>query len=132
MSTSPDTLALLFGRGGSVGLPGKNVSRILGRPSLHYPLLAASALAGDMLQDLYLSTDSEEIRSLAAPFSPRLIARPPALATNEALLEDTIVHAFEHVEHQVAAPPAFYLILLCNAVTVMPDRIRDAHQLLLS
>ena len=34
-------MALLIGRGGSVGFPNKNVHPILGRPLMSYPLLAA-------------------------------------------------------------------------------------------
>ena len=33
--------AIIIGRGGSTGLPGKNTMKILGRPLMHYPILAA-------------------------------------------------------------------------------------------
>lgn len=119
---------MLFGRGGSVALPGKNVKRILGRPSLQYPLMAARA--SGIVEDIYVSTDSDEILDLARPFSVKEIRRPAHLASNEALLEDAIVHAFDLVEKASDRPADFYLILLCNAVTVMPDRIRQAYGML--
>lgn len=128
MKGSSRVIAMLFGRGGSVALPGKNVKRILGRPSLHYPLMAARA--SGLVEDIYVSTDSDEIFDLARPFSVKEIRRPAPLASNEALLEDAIVHAFDFVEKASDRPADFYLILLCNAVTVMPDRIRQAYGML--
>ena len=122
--------AVLLGRGGSVALPGKNVRHILGRPSLHYPLMAARASA--VVEEVYVSTDSQEILDLARPFGVKEIRRPAQLATDEALLEDAIAHAFETIEHTAPSPADFYLILLCNAVTVLPDCIRHADDVLRS
>lgn len=128
MTKPPRVAAILFGRGGSVMLPGKNIGKILGRPSLHYPLMAARA--SGILGDLYVSTDSEDIFNLARPFGITEIRRPGHLASNEALLEDAIRHAFDWVEKTSVDPVDLYLILLCNAVTVLPDRIRQAYELL--
>ena len=52
-------LALLIGRGGSVGLPNKNILPILGRPMMAYPLLAAKSSKN--VNEIYLSTDSKKI-----------------------------------------------------------------------
>lgn len=128
MPPSPCAVALLFGRGGSVALPGKNVRKILGRPSLHYPLMAARD--SGVVQTTYLSTDSPEILDLAKPFGVREIRRPAELAADHALLEDAIAHAFGVAERDFKTKVDFYLILLCNAVTVLPDRIRQAYEIL--
>lgn len=127
-SGDPCIRAILFGRGGSVALPGKNIRHILGRPSLHYPLMAARA--SGIVHELYVSTDSREILDLARPFGVKEIHRPAHLATNDALLEDAIAHAFQTIEHTAASQADWYLILLCNAVTVLPDRIRWAADML--
>lgn len=124
----PHVIAVLFGRGGSVALPGKNVRHILGRPSLHYPLMAARA--STVVDDVYVSTDSQEILDLARPFGITEIRRPAHLATNEALLEDAIAHAFETIERMTHSLAQLYLILLCNAVTVLPNCIRQAMDML--
>jgi hypothetical protein len=111
-----------------VEVPGKNVARILGRPSLHYPLMAARA--SGLVDELYVSTDSEDILELARPFGIRPIHRPASLATNDALLEDAIAHAFEVVERTSPHPVDLYLILLCNAAAVLPARLRQAFRML--
>lgn len=126
----PRVAALLFGRGGSVALPGKNIKRILGRPSLHYPLLAASAVRGEIIDAIYVSSDSDAIFDLARPMGIAEIRRPARLASNEALLEDAIVHAFETVDAAAQPPFDLFLILLCNSVTVLPDRIKEAYAIL--
>ena len=128
MSSNQNIVAMLFGRGGSVGLPGKNIRRILNRPALHYPLMAARA--SGVVREIYVSTDSDEIFDLARPFGVREIRRPPDLASNSALLEDAIVHAFRTVEQETRKSVDFYLILLCNAVTVMPQAICAAINIL--
>ena len=51
--------ALLIGREGSTGFPGKNVLPILGRPLMVYPLLAARACR--KVDRIYVSTDAEKI-----------------------------------------------------------------------
>lgn len=116
--------AVLFGRAGSQALPGKNVMRILGRPSLHYPLLAARA--SGVARDVYVSTDSDEIGRLAEALGARRIQRPAPLASHAALLEDAIHWTFQTIDAQAGGAYDAYLILLCNAVTVLPDRIREA------
>jgi hypothetical protein len=119
--------AVLLGRAGSQALPGKNVMRLLGRPSLHYPLMAARA--SGVVDALYVSTDSDEIARLAAPFGAQRIVRPARLASHQALLEEAIHWTCQQIEQRGPAPDA-YLILLCNAVTVLPDRIRQAARML--
>jgi hypothetical protein len=111
-----------------VEVPGKNIKEILGRPSLHYPLMAARACG--IVEEIYVSTDSPAILELAKPFEVIPLERPAHLATNEALLEDTIAHAFEVVEQRTPHPIEAYLILLCNAVTVLPSRIQQAVRML--
>ena len=54
-----DCIAILLGRKGSKGLPGKNTMNILGRPINHYPMLAAQN--SRQVSDIYLTTDDELI-----------------------------------------------------------------------
>ena len=57
---SVDCVALLLGRKGSKGLPGKNTMRVLERPISHYSIMAA--LNSKYVSDIYLSTDDETIK----------------------------------------------------------------------
>ena len=51
--------ALLMGRKGSKGLPGKNTMRICGRPISHYPILAA--LNSKYISNIFLSLEKSVI-----------------------------------------------------------------------
>ena len=89
--------ALVIGRGGSSGFPGKNVTKVLGRPLMAYPILAALNARQVDPDAVYLSTDSEEMNAIGAALGCRLITRPGYLATNEALAEDAFIHGFETI-----------------------------------
>ena len=67
--------AILFGRKGSVGFPGKNLYQVLGRPLLYYPLLAAKY--SSQVDQIFVSTDDEEIMQIGEHFGAELISRPP-------------------------------------------------------
>ena len=74
--------AILIGRGGSVGLPKKNVMPVLGRPLMAYPLLAAKNCK--LIDKIYVSTDASEIKKVAKDLNAEIIDRPKNLATSEA------------------------------------------------
>jgi len=123
-------IGLLLGRAGSRGYPGKNVAPVLGRPCLHYPLMAARS--SDLIDNIYLSTDSDDIKREAATFGTISIDRPAELATDEALLEDAIYHAFQEIDQRENGDFDAILVILCNAPTVLPDRLRKAASILYS
>lgn len=81
-------------RGGSKGIPGKNIKPFAGKPLICHSIDQARAFAPDA--DICLSTDSPEIAAvaenhgLAVPF-----LRPAALATDSATTQDAIIHALD-------------------------------------
>jgi CMP-N,N'-diacetyllegionaminic acid synthase len=91
-----NTLAVIVGRGGSKGLPGKNVAKLGGRPVVAWSVDAA--LGSKQIDRVIISSDDQEIIDAAttagcdAPFQ-----RPPELATNDASVYDVIIHALENV-----------------------------------
>lgn len=108
--------ALLLGRKNSQGLKDKNVTPILGRPLTLYPLLAAKQSRA--IDKIYLSTDSDAIREVCAPYGVETIERPAELASNTALLEDAIVHGFKEITKRNGKEPEIIVLLLSNAATV--------------
>ena len=85
---SLDTIAILLGRKGSKGLPGKNTMQLLGRPISHYPIMAA--LNSRTVSDIFVTTDDEAIAAEARKFDLTVIDRPAHLCTDEALFEDAL------------------------------------------
>ena len=118
----------MLGRGGSSGLPGKNVMPVLGRPMMEYPLIAAGRSVS--VSDIYLTTDDDQIASIGERYGANIIKRPPELCTDDALFEDALVHAWKYVSEQTSPKPDYVVILMCNAPMVVADQIDHGIKML--
>ncbi len=91
------TLYLIPARGGSKGIPHKNIKLLNGKPLIQYSIEVARQLASD--EDICVSTDDKEIISvveklgLSVPF-----IRPAEYATDTASSNDVILHALNFFE----------------------------------
>lgn len=121
-------MALLIGRGGSVGFPNKNVHSILGRPLMSYPLLAA--INSKSVDEVFVSTDCDNIKSVAKNFDVQIINRPPELATSEAMVEDVFSHGYDYVKKKFSKDIEFIVILMCNAPMILPSTIDKGVEVL--
>ena len=94
------TLITICARGGSKGIPGKNIRPLNGRPLLHYTVATARAYAARHPgTDLELSTDSDEIRDVAAAAGLRTdYRRPAALGSDTAGKIDVIAGLKRYAE----------------------------------
>ena len=113
--------ALLLGREGSSGFPGKNTYPILGRPMMVYPVLAARH--AQHIDEVFVSTDSERIKKIAVDLGASIIDRPPELATKEALGEDAYAHGYRYIRETLKRPIEFMVLLFCNAPTILPSTL---------
>lgn len=92
-----NVLFLITARGGSKGVPKKNVKELGGRTLLEYKVI--SALKTDCNKRIILSTDSEEIAELGIKYGAEVpFVRPDELATDKASSVDVIDHAMKWVE----------------------------------
>lgn len=86
-------------RGGSKGVPGKNIKPLLGKPLIAYTI--EEAQKSSLLNDTIVSTDSEEIAAVAKQFGIKeTLERPAALATDTASKWPVFIHALETYEQQ--------------------------------
>lgn len=118
--------ALLIGRKGSVGFPGKNTTKVVGRPMMVYPLLAA--VNAPSIERIYVSTDCDEIKGIAESFGAEFIERPPELATKEALGEDAFAHGYREIRDRLARENKkvdSVTLLFCNAATISADLLEE-------
>ncbi len=91
------TIATICARGGSTGLPRKNVLPLLGKPLIVWTI--EQALAVPSIDATFVSTDDEEIAAVAEAAGARVLGRRPAhLATAEAPKIPVIQHLVEQVE----------------------------------
>ena len=115
--------ALLLGREGSAGFPGKNTAPVLGRPMMAYPLLAAKQARS--VDEVYVSTDSPRIREVAKEYGALLIDRPPELCTATALGEDAYAHAYKHIRDVLKKEIEIMVLMFCNSATVTAETLDE-------
>jgi len=119
-------IAIMIGRKGSSGLPGKNTLQMLGKPLSEYPLMAAAGAPS--IDRIYLSTDSPDLMEIARGYDAQIIERPAYLCTNEALGEDAYVHAHGIIKKDLAKEgmdPSIYVLLMANSPTVSSEQIEE-------
>ena len=121
--------ALLLGRKGSRGFPGKNTLQILGRPLAWYPM--QTALSVENIDKVYLSTDDPALMEIAEDLEVEVIERPDYLANDEALGEHAYVHGYEEIKRRNPNKEIEMVVLLfCNAATITKEAINEGILLL--
>lgn len=94
-----DTLFVITARGGSKGLPGKNIKDLCGKPLIAYSIDVARAFTDD--ENICVSTDSEEIKQVVEQYGLKVpFLRPDYLATDTATSNDVLVHAVNFFKEQ--------------------------------
>ena len=93
-------LAVVPARGGSKGIPGKNIYPVNGKPLLEYTLDLLSE-AGLEDTDIVVSTDSPEIKRVAVGYrNIRIIDRPTDISGDKASTESALLHAMDVMEQE--------------------------------
>lgn len=99
MDKLTDTLFVIPARGGSKGLPGKNIKDLCGKPLIAYSIDVARQLVHD--KHICVSTDSDEIKQVVENYGLRVpFIRPDYLATDTATTNDVLVHAVNFFKKQ--------------------------------
>ena len=88
-------LAVIPARGGSKGLPRKNIRTFLDKPLIAWSI--ESALAAKKVDRVVVSTDSSEIAEVARYFGSQVLMRPVELASDEATTISVLAHIAEEV-----------------------------------
>lgn len=90
-----EILYLIPARGGSKGIPGKNIKLFSGKPLISYSIELARQFTSD--DNICVSTDSDEIAAIAESMGLVVpFRRPTELSSDEATTNDVILHAIEY------------------------------------
>lgn len=101
-----EILAIIPARGGSKGIPRKNLQPLSGRPLLVYTVEAA--LAASTVTRVVVSTDDDEIAEVAMGCGAGVIRRPEEISCDSASSESALLHALDY---------------LCDAESYEPDLV---------
>lgn len=103
-------LALIPARGGSKGLPGKNIKELCGKPLIGWSIEAARQSA--FVDRVLVTTDCEEIKAVSEKEGADVpFLRPKYLAEDQATSFDAVVHALNWLKETENYTPDFLLLL---------------------
>jgi CMP-N,N'-diacetyllegionaminic acid synthase len=89
------TVAIIPARGGSKGIPGKNLVPFCGRPLLCWSI--EHALLSRHVNEVYVTSDSDKILEVSAAAGAKTIKRPDELSIDTASSESALVHALGEI-----------------------------------
>jgi CMP-N,N'-diacetyllegionaminic acid synthase len=97
MYLSKTFLAVIPARGGSKGIPRKNIVEVHGKPLIAYTI--EPALKSAYIDRVIVSTDDEEIATISKMYGADVpFIRPSHLATDEAKTIDVVLHAIQIID----------------------------------
>ena len=101
-------LVVIPARGGSKGLPGKNIKLLNNKPLIQYTVDAAREVFDD--ERIYVSTDSEKIKAVVEQTGLKVpFLRPDKLATDTANTRDVLLHAIDFFKKKMTKKPDLFL-----------------------
>jgi N-acylneuraminate cytidylyltransferase len=107
------TCAIIPARGGSKGIPGKNLQRVGGFPLIVRSVMAARAASS--IDEVFVSTDDEAIAAAARDAGAQIIDRPAEIAGDAASSEAAIFHALEWLRQRDGALPQALAFIQCTS-----------------
>ena len=90
------TVAIIPARGGSKGIPRKNLVDICGKPLIAWSILQARAAKG--IDSVWVTSDDAEILAVAEAYGASAVLRPAEIAGDTATSESAWRHALDHIE----------------------------------
>lgn len=124
-------IAIIPARGGSKGLPGKNIRLLNGKPLIQYTIEAA--LNSKSIDRVIVTTDDEKIANVArlagadVPF-----LRPEELASDTSSAVDVYIHAVEFVMNEQKKNIEKFMVLLPTAPLRTEQHIDEAYELFIT
>lgn len=118
------TIALIPARGGSKGIPRKNLRPIAGHPLIYYSIRAC--LAARNVDVVAVSTDDEEIALFAERFGALVLMRPAELADDLTTLDPVIAYAIAQAEKGLKTTFDVVVTVQPTAPLISPGHINDA------
>ena len=121
------TVAIIPARGGSKGIPDKNLQHVGGIPLLVRTIHALQLSSSVSM--VYVSTDSESIARLASAYGAEVIMRPSDLSSDSASSESALLHAIEVIESR-GQQPASIVFAQCTSPFTEPADVDGVINLL--
>ena len=122
------TVAVIPARGGSKRLPRKNVQPLFGKPLIVWSIEAC--LAAAQVDAVFVSSDDEEMLTLAAQHGAQTIARPQILADDATPKIEAIRHAHKWLQETKGLEPEIIVSVQANSPEMSARDLDRAVELL--
>ena len=123
-------LALIPARGGSKGVPKKNMRLVKGKPLLAYTI--ETALNSSYIDTVYLSSDDTEILELGITLRAQVISRPFELASDNSTAFDVVAHFLSQIQHEILSQNPYIIYLQPTSPLRTSAHIDEACRLMQS
>lgn len=121
-------VAIITARGGSKGLPGKNIKKLNNLPLIAYTIIAAKESA--IFDKILVTTDCDEIAKISVDFGADIIMRPPNLAQDTSSSYDAVKHVI-NVENDLGNVYTTFILLQPTSPLRSAEHIIEAYHLYL-
>ncbi len=121
-------VAIIPARGGSKGVPGKNLRPFLGKPLIVHTI--EQARAEPLIDRVVVSTDDDAIAQVASATGAQVIIRPAELATDTAPSEGALRHALAELAAQGYTPDLVVFLQATSPLRGETDLAAAIHRLL--
>jgi N-acylneuraminate cytidylyltransferase len=122
-------ISIIPARGGSKGIPGKNIVPICGKPLIAWNIEAA--LNSELIDRVVVSTDEPSIAMVAKMCGAEVINRPEHLSNDNASSESALIHTIETLKQTENYEPDLVVFMQCTSpLTTYEDIDRAIQQLL--
>jgi len=112
-------LAVIPARGGSKGLPRKNVLALAGMPLIAHAIRAA--LGARTITRVVVSTDDSEIAAVSRRWGAEVVARPAELSGDTASSESAVMHVLTTLQASEGYAPDFVMLIQCTSPLTTSD-----------
>ena len=116
--SSTNIIAIIPARGGSKGVPGKNIKNFDGKPLICHSI--DYARSSKMINSIYVTTDDDQIAEISKATGAEIISRPDELSTDTATTESAIEHAISVID-----PQPDVIVLLQPTSPLRPENSLD-------
>lgn len=124
-----NVIAIIPARGGSKGIPHKNIRIVAGKPLLAYTV--EQALQTPSISRVVVSTDDSEIAAVAQEYGAEVVWRPTEISGDTASSESALLHTLEHLRETEGYNPDLVVFLQCTSPLTLAEDIEGTIQALL-
>lgn len=117
-------IAVIAARGGSKGVPGKNVMMLGGKPLIAHTI--GQSLSSSLVNRTIVSTDDRRIAEVSEKAGAEVILRPAELATDKILPDPAVLHVLKTLEEKEGYKPDMIVFLQCTSPLRKKDDIDNA------